>query len=269
MKKQPFTPEHTYRIEGETYRSEMRCLAPDLLFMKRHQTFRREQHIVDTFASFWFLGFPSKLDCTVAIRDGAEFRPLRENELVFIPPFTLVEWKVSPGELQWDAYFSDTALPGDLPREPSLVSVESPDGISDTRSAMQLLREARLRPLEQQRVPSALARRAKDLIDANFACDTKISDIAKTLRTSRVSLHSTFTRAYGLTPVAYRHRLRVFDSFRNLNRGQSVTESLLAAGFNQPAQYIEHFREYLQTTPMAYAPRKARVMAQSPERNKP
>ena len=74
-------------------------------------------------------------------------------------------------------------------------------------------------PLENAS-PSRLSREAKRLIATTFTTAARMSDIATRLGVSHAHLTRQFKADYGLTPVDFRHRLRVSEAMNRLSRGE-------------------------------------------------
>ncbi len=99
-------------------------------------------------------------------------------------------------------------------------------------------------------------RRARDLIDREYAEPLDLEQIAAEAGLSRWHFHRLFTATYGSTPAAYL-------SFRRVERAQdllratnlSVTEVCHAVGFTSLGSFSSRFKEFTGETPRAYQQR--------------
>lgn len=66
-----------------------------------------------------------------------------------------------------------------------------------------------------------------------------------------------FRKVYQLSPVGYRHRLRLFHALKLLSLGKPITDTCYEAGFKSLTQFNTHFKKYLGVQPTNYSTRKS------------
>jgi AraC-like DNA-binding protein len=99
-------------------------------------------------------------------------------------------------------------------------------------------------------------RRAKDLIDREFAEPLDVPALAREAHASRAHFVRSFKRAFGETPHRYLLRRRVERAKELLrNTPLSVTEVSLAVGFRSLGSFSTAFRQLVGESPSAYARR--------------
>ncbi|MEZ4749196.1 MAG: AraC family transcriptional regulator [Bdellovibrionota bacterium] len=105
--------------------------------------------------------------------------------------------------------------------------------------------------IENIQTPSAVARRAKEIMDAEYADPTlTIGKIATRLKLSRSVMSRYFARAYATSPQNYLLRLRVSVAISNrFMSGESVLKTSAKVGFRASSQFFRHFRTYVGTSP--------------------
>ena len=96
---------------------------------------------------------------------------------------------------------------------------------------------------------SAVSKRGRDLIAATYRTETSIRDIAHDIGVSHAHLTREFKRDFGITPVNYRHRLRVSEAIGRLQRGEGILEVGYDVGFNETSRFYEDFRKVTGTSP--------------------
>lgn len=241
--------------ESGGFRSELVPLSSDLLSMDRFQSFRRARELVDVFSGIWLLGLADLPAGTIRLRSGEGWRALEGKVGVFLPPFSILEWKVLPGEFRWKAFGSVKPLPS----APTSVASFRWDGSlpRNEREISGFLDRHELVPVEGRRRSSALAERFKRHIDLHFKNESRIQKWAEELRVSRTVASREFKAAYGVSPISYRHRLRVFEAMRLIHSGYGVTESCFEVGFNDPGRFAGYFRHYLGLKPSKVSPSRA------------
>jgi methylphosphotriester-DNA--protein-cysteine methyltransferase len=97
--------------------------------------------------------------------------------------------------------------------------------------------------------PSRLSREAKRLIATTFTTAARMSDIATRLGVSHAHLTRQFKADYGLTPVDFRHRLRVSEAMNRLSRGEKILQTGYDAGFRDTGRFYKNFRKVTGTSP--------------------
>jgi AraC-like DNA-binding protein len=99
-------------------------------------------------------------------------------------------------------------------------------------------------------------RRAKDLIDRDFAEPLDVPALAREAYTSRAHFVRSFKKAFGETPHRYLQRRRVERAKELLrNTRLTVTEVSLAVGFRSLGSFSTAFRQLVGESPLAYARR--------------
>jgi AraC-like DNA-binding protein len=99
-------------------------------------------------------------------------------------------------------------------------------------------------------------RRAKDLIDRDFAEQLDVSALAREAYASRAHFVRGFKQAFGETPHQYLLRRRIERAKELLrNTGLSVTEVSLGVGFRSLGSFSTAFRQLVGESPSAYARR--------------
>jgi AraC-like DNA-binding protein len=151
-------------------------------------------------------------------------------------------------------YFSTGALPGAAPTSPVVFDLErlsAPRSIEEISDLLGAARGQRALDLELQ--PSAVARRAKALIDQHYLDGRKIAELGRELRVSHAVLSRYFRKNYGMTPLQYRNNLRVTDSWLLLlTRHPSITTVAHEVGFQDKSRFNQQFKKYLKVTPSQF-----------------
>jgi AraC-like DNA-binding protein len=97
-------------------------------------------------------------------------------------------------------------------------------------------------------------RRAKDLIDRDFAEPLDVPALAREAHASRAHFVRSFKKAFGETPHRYLLRRRIERAKELLrNTSLSVTEVSLAVGFRSLGSFSTAFRQLVGESPSAYA----------------
>jgi AraC-like DNA-binding protein len=109
-------------------------------------------------------------------------------------------------------------------------------------------------PLEIENL--AHLRRARDLIDRDYAKPLDVPTMAKRALMSPAHFSRKFHAAYGETPYGYLMTRRVERAMALLRAGTSVTDACMAVGSTSLGSFSSRFSEIVGETPSAYRARE-------------
>src|ERR1700710_237729 len=98
-------------------------------------------------------------------------------------------------------------------------------------------------------------RRARDLIDRDYAKALDVPTMARRALMSPAHFSRQFRAAYGETPYSYLSTRRIERAMALLRSGMSVTDSCLAVGCTSLGSFSSRFSELMGESPSAYAAR--------------
>jgi AraC-like DNA-binding protein len=108
-------------------------------------------------------------------------------------------------------------------------------------------------------------RRARDLIDREYARSISVAALARAALMSTAHFSRQFRAAYGETPYAYLMTRRIERAKSLLRRGDlSVTEVCMAVGCTSLGSFSARFTQLVGETPTAYRARDHRALASVP-----
>jgi AraC-like DNA-binding protein len=111
----------------------------------------------------------------------------------------------------------------------------------------------------------ARLRRARDLMDHEYASPLDIAALARVALMSAGHFSRQFRETYGETPYAYLMTRRIERAKALLRRGDlSVTEVCMAVGCTSLGSFSARFTELVGETPTAYRARDHRALADVP-----
>ncbi len=117
----------------------------------------------------------------------------------------------------------------------------------------------------QELVNLAHLRRARDMMDREYASPLDVSDIARAALMSSGHFSRQFRAAYGETPYSYLMTRRIERAKLLLRRGgMSVTDVCMAVGCTSLGSFSARFTELVGETPTAYRARDHRELAGVP-----
>ncbi|MBO1267505.1 helix-turn-helix transcriptional regulator [Arthrobacter cavernae] len=102
----------------------------------------------------------------------------------------------------------------------------------------------------------ACLRRAKDLIDREYAEPLDVPTMASKALMSPAHFSRQFRAAYGETPYSYLMTRRIERAMALLRAGVSVTDACMAVGCTSLGSFSSRFTEIVGETPTAYRSRE-------------
>jgi len=119
--------------------------------------------------------------------------------------------------------------------------------------------------MDQQRLENlAHLRRARDLVDREYARPLDVPTMARQALMSPGHFSREFRAAYGETPYSYLMTRRVERAMALLRGGMSVTDACMAVGCTSLGSFSSRFTELVGMTPSAYRSREHRAVAAMP-----
>lgn len=242
-------------IETQKYQSQIHFLDNELVLTKRQHHFERHHKITETYGSQWLLMILQESTADASVESRSQTLPLTKNSAVFLPPHSIVTWNVSPGSIHWIALNSWIPLSGFSTSTPLIFpwTQRLPD---NSESVVQCLLQAKSKFVAIEPKVSALAFRAKKLIDQRFDSGCTITEIAKELGVTRSHLTRSFKNCFRLHPTDYRIRLMLFQSLKFLGTEMNVTQVAAEVGFSSVNQYTTHFKNQFGLSPSECNPLK-------------
>jgi AraC-like DNA-binding protein len=234
----------------------VKYLSEILLKLERHDFYEKEKTVIDAFGPTWLIVWIIKSDGPVFIRNKNIFQRIHENQIVFVPPFSIIEWLMPKGITHWKAFVPTYTLPISAPKTPRAYEGYGELDLKDNlKDLIIFLFSAKCSfEIVEQRFRSKLAIKIKTFIDANYKFDFRIQDLARELNISRVVLSRCFQNCYRISPLQYRQRIRIFDTMKQMNTGVKITEALFESGFSGVSEFNRQFKNTLGTTPKNYSP---------------
>jgi AraC-like DNA-binding protein len=110
----------------------------------------------------------------------------------------------------------------------------------------------------------ACLRRAKDLIDRDYAEPLDVPTMAGKALMSPAHFSRQFRAAYGETPYSYLMTRRIERAMAMLRDGASVTDACMAVGCTSLGSFSSRFTEIVGESPRAYRSREHRAVNAMP-----
>lgn len=204
----------------------------------------------DTTGEQWAFLVADDSEGKVAFRRSGKWVYLPGEVAAFLPPYSIVHWRLKRGTHRVHSVFSDSPLPEGLPNEPVAFHFAR-HGNLDVSNLFEALRQDQSRTaLTAINVDSALARKSKAAIDAHYASGLSMGEMARRLGSSPSSLSKAFRACYGMTPETYEKQLRLYGALNSLVFDEAAIQRVaLGLGFNNMSLFNRQFKAEFFTTP--------------------
>jgi AraC-like DNA-binding protein len=107
-------------------------------------------------------------------------------------------------------------------------------------------------------------RRARDLIDREYARPLDVQTMARHAHMSPAHFSRQFRATYGETPYSYLMTRRIERAMALLRGGMTVTEACMTVGCTSLGSFSSRFTEVVGETPSAYRGREHRAVTAMP-----
>lgn len=240
-------------INTKSYESTVQNISTEMIFMSRQQSYKQNQKQIEAYGEHWMIVFADLKPGEIAIRHGQLSIPLSGPCGILIGTNSIVEFEFQKTDINWYAISSYSVnLPQCFHEKVIFFEWDKkiPKDFETIFNSIKLM--SNKKEIEMQRYSSAVALKTKHFIDNNFSDLLLITDLAKKLNYSRSVMTREFTKAYGISPVEYRQKVRVYRAVRVLSAGASVTTALVESGFSSQTQFFHQFKKHLGTQPFNY-----------------
>ena len=206
---------------------------------------------IDVFGLCWAFSTATIPPGMVWFERHGNLIPVVGNIAVFVPPFSVMKWHLSPGPFRYESIFFAVEPPPFLPKEPVIFAVEDTRCPTTLAQVLAMIgRAEHLIPIGKEEVPCSIARKTRTMIEQTYAEDVSFAEIAQRLNLSHAVMTRNFRRCYGLPPVVFRNKIRVMDAQRLMLVNQlPVAMAAEAVGFADLRQFNRAFKKESNTTP--------------------
>lgn len=238
----------------QTYQGEFHWIAHDLIKFFRQDTNKKTYTEIDTNPEHWAFFIAHDLQPgQIQVNTSEGYKTFSGSVAVWFPKFSIIEWKISPGQVDWIGYLSRSEVPDFLPKKAMVFSFQdnlSPATKEEIFSIVQKASQAMI--IEREVSVTVLSEKVKNYLQSHFKEDILISDLAKEFSVSHEYISKILKKCYGLSPVYLRSRLRVFSALFSLLEGGEVTKIATDCGFNDVNRFTKQFTKMMKTPPITF-----------------
>lgn len=225
-------------------------LTQELQAAHRSLKFSKDCELKDVFTNHWMLWIGNPPQKSVYLKNRGQWIELTGPCAIFIPPFSLLQWKVNAGEYEWVG-FSWEVDTKELPENAFAFSWDFKNRISSLYELKKIISSADVKiEVYHEDFSSAVSTKIKKYMDKNYKSSIKLEDISKQVKIPHSTLTHYFQKSFGLSPVEYRKRLRTAESLRlMIGNKQNTHQAFRNTGFEDYSRFYRNIKSTYGTSP--------------------
>lgn len=231
-------------------------VSPLLQAAHRTQKFIKTCKMTDVFSNHWMLWVGNPPKNSVYLKNKGHWIELTGPCAVYIPPYSLLQWKVAAGEYEWIGFSweSESNFPEEMAFTFSWNLKNKITTLSDLKKIIKSI--PKKIDIYHEDFSSAVSSKTKNYIDKNFRTSFKLTEMSEHLKVPHSTLTHYFKKSFGLSPVEYRKRLRAADSLRLMIGNKQKTHQAFAhTGFEDYSRFYRNIKATYGSSPNKYSPK--------------
>jgi AraC-like DNA-binding protein len=243
----------SFKIHAEDYYQMCHRISKNFLFFERHHLWKEDSIQVDVFGNFWSVALSDAIPHQLTLKSGHHDYDLSGKRFIFIPPFSIIEWRIAKGLFDWRGYISKNTLPDDMPKEPMAFPWNGHYFTQETE-LFDFIRSSGIGVrINKKETASRVALNIKKWIDSNFQSELRLGDFADKMDVSQAYISKVFKHCYGISPQSYINKIRAFEGMSLLILDEAnVGEASTRIGYADASTFHHHFVEEFKTCPSSY-----------------
>lgn len=246
-------------VVAENYTTSYRPLTERLSVFTRTHLWAPDSREIDVFGRCWSLAWANFKHNQVSMHRLGKKIYLNGPMAVFIPSYSIIDTEIAGGEICWNALISDMKIDEFAPREatafPLKPDTQMPQSLDEIKKFLLKHQQADSPHfvVEKLEVSSGIAERFRQVLNQSFEMELSISDLSSSLGYNHAVLDRAFKKAYGISPINYRNKMRVLDSVHKLVIGESnVSDVGYNVGFSSTGNFTKQFKKIMKLPPSEF-----------------
>lgn len=250
------TSPNSLKVVAENYTSSFRQTSRHITIFKRTHLWPPNSREIDVFGRCWSLAWLDFPEDQVALHRLGEKKYLNGPLALFIPPFSIIDTEIKGGEIYWQAVISDLPIDDTFPSQATIFSraayMPIPESFEEIKKFLldHQTSGGQSCIVEKVEIVSGIAEKFRQFLNENFEEELSISEISQILGYNHAVIDRAFKKAYGISPINYRNKMRVLDSVHKLVLGESnVADIGYDVGFSSPGNFSKQFKKIMKLPP--------------------
>jgi AraC-like DNA-binding protein len=241
-----------YQIKAKTYSQKVEKISQDSIFFQREHQWSCETLQVDAFAEFWsvaLFGPELPIGC-LSLFSGDQAITIKPNQMVYIPPFSLIRWKIAPSVLIWNSLLVRSQMPITEDLGVRILNWQG-EKMQDANTTLNYVTQARtIEKVQQQIQNKVVGLKLKQWIDKNYRTHLRLRTYAESIEFSMSYLTKEFKACFDLTPQAYLNKLRSYEGmFELMLKGEPISGISYSLGYRDSSTFYKYFNKEFLSNP--------------------
>lgn len=212
----------------------------------------------DVYAKQWVLAYANLKENTVSILINNQKLQLDGKVLIFIPPFSVISWKVDNSSAKW-MYYSNSILPvGYESLKCKIINKFDFNLVllfKNSVKTLDLIKNIKGTTLDLSQEHNVVAN-LKSKIDKNYFQSEKIKSYIS-INHNYSYLSREFKKIYKISPICYRSHLRIKQCLNELLSSQKpILEVAKKNGISDSKFFYNKFKEIIGVSPSVFSLRR-------------
>lgn len=241
------------KVTTDSYTHEFNFLSDHEIFFDRQKFYGPDYSQIDVYGSFWSFIFSDVPENAVTISLGDKSMTIEGKMGLLVPPHAVVTWSVQCGQLNWFCYSNKQPYPESFPKDmtvyplrdiPETITPEWIHNLIRTSDESHALCSSGVNPY---------AKKLKSLLDSEFKINKSLHLYSKEIGISKEWLIRYFKKSYGVSPIEYRNKKRMFEAMFLLHvEKDKIIDLSHNMGFNDLKHFNQLFKKTIATTPSKF-----------------
>lgn len=241
-----------YKVNLNNGFTLVRQITKSLQLIQRVQLLEKQQRNFDVFPDSWFLFYSEMPVGQVVVESKNEIINLKPHTAIFLPPLSIIKWKLNPGLIKWSAVRGEVKTPASFGEIPFSLPWYYQEKIESEDKIIEYIEENKKdwRQIPFANNDSKIARAIKASIDGSYTSELNLSEYAENFFLKISNISHAFKTCYGVSCLDYLMRLRINEALKKISyENKSLTDACYEAGFSDYSSFYRQFKNWLTVGP--------------------
>lgn len=245
----------TLAISAPTYNTKIFRDSPHWARFERSHSWQTNTQEIDVFGDCWSFAWTNFINDQVSVNTRGKSFFINGACALLIPPFSIIDWQLRGGTVFWQAIVSDKSWPRQFPKKAVLYRRRDNEHLPRNLDELHDFINSHEPEfaIDKEERSSAVALRTKKFIDHFWSREFTIEELSESLGFDHAVIDRAFKLCYGLSPIAYRNKMRVLSAAHRMLLGaNNVTDVALEVGFSGVSNFNKQFKKVMRVPPSVY-----------------
>ncbi len=241
------------KVTANTYTHEFNFLSDHEVFFDRQKIYGPDYSLTDVYGSFWSFIFSDVPENAVTISLGENSITVEGKVGLLVPPHAVVTWSVRCGQLNWFCYSNKHSYPESFPKSMTLYPLRDIPETVSPQWIHELVKSSKNAKTLSGSSVNPYAKKLKTLLDNEFKLNKPLLEYANEIGISKEWLIRYFKKSFGVSPIEYRNKKRMFEAMFLLHvEKDKIIDLSHNMGFNDLKHFNQLFKKTIAVSPSKF-----------------